>query len=442
MGNALRCHTPNSYQSKQYKMQKTNSRWSFQQILIFNIAIFTFLTVRLNAQKVHERDLGDLFSDKDTATVTGPKIGKLYLPLLPIAGYTPSTGIMIGAGIAGSVLLDSASHTHISSGLANILFTAKHQINLIFRHNVYLSHDTWIFQGDWRLMFFKQPTYGLGIQDIPAVFALNGIGLADETGAQPMGFNYVRIYESVYRRLNKRFYAGGGVAIDYHYKIIDERFSLDPSSQFITSHYYYCTINEFPKDKYSTIGLTGKILYDSRDNSINAYRGTYVDFGFRVNGTFLGSTKNSSMLLVEARKYQKLGSGNNLIAFWLIGNFKLSGSVPYLALPAIGWDTYNRSGRGYLQGRFRGENMVYAESEFRYKISSSGLIGGVLFLNAVTADNKYMRTPQKLFGDFAFGYGAGLRIKMNKETRTNICVDIGLGQNNSGGIYFGIQEAF
>jgi hemolysin activation/secretion protein len=111
-----------------------------------------------------------------------------------------------------------------------------------------------------------------------------------------------------------------------------------------------------------------------------------------------------------------------------------------MALPSIGWDTYNRSGRGYLQGRFRGENIVYAESEFRYRIKPNGLLGGVIFINAITADNEFI--DQKLFDRFAIGYGAGLRIKMNKETRTNICVDIGLGQNNSSGIYFGIQEAF
>jgi hypothetical protein len=421
-------------------MQRRNPHLSFQMALMACVILLTFYNRPVDAQKVRERDIFDLFSDKDTAAVSVPQIGKLYMPLLPIIGYTPSTGFMLGAGIAGSILLDSAQNTHISSGLANVLFTTEHQTNLIFRHNIYLSNDTWIFQGDWRLMFFKQPTYGLGIQDIPAVFSLNGIGLDDETGAQPMGFDYVRIYETVFRRINNRLYAGGGLAVDYHFKVVDERLDLNGSPPFYTSHYYYSTLKEFPLEKYAAIGLTGKLLYDSRDNAINAYSGTYLDFGFRVNGTFLGSNKNSSLLLLEARKYQKLGSANNLLAFWLIGNFRLTGSIPYLALPAIGWDTYNRSGRGYLQGRFRGENMVYAESEFRYKISPSGMLGGVLFVNAVSADNEAI--DQKLFDAFAYGYGAGLRIKMSKETRTNICVDLGLGQNNSGGIYFGIQEAF
>jgi outer membrane protein assembly factor BamA len=280
----------------------------------------------------------------------------------------------------------------------------------------------------------------LGIQDYPAVFSLNGISLEDETGAQPMKFNYLRVYETVFRRLNKRLYAGGGISIDYHYKIEDQLLDLNMDPPLLTSHYLYCLYKDFPTENYSTIGFTGKLLYDNRDNSINPYKGIYLDFGFRINKDFLGSTKNSSQILIEARKYKRVGKRNNLMAFWFLGDFKLSGSIPYLALPSIGWDTYNRSGRGYLQGRFRGENMVYAETEFRYQISRSGLLGGVLFLNMITTDNEMI--DQKLFDAFAFGYGAGLRIKMNKETRTNICVDIGLGQNNSSGVYFGIQEAF
>ena len=393
-----------------------------------------------NAQDIYQKDLGDLFSDTDSASAAEPELHKLYLPLLPIIGYAPANGFMIGAGIAGSILLDSSEHTRISSALANILFTSKHQINLNLRHNVYLSHDTWIFQGDWRLLFFTQPTYGLGIQDYPAVFSLNGISLEDEAGAQPMKFNYLRVYETVFRRLNKRLYAGGGISIDYHYKIEDQLLDLSMDPPLLTSHYLYSLYKDFPTEHYSTIGFTGKLLYDNRDNAINAYNGTYIDFGFRINKDFLGSTKNSSQVIIEARKYQRVGTGKNLFAFWLIGDIKLSGSIPYLALPSIGWDTYNRSGRGYLQGRFRGENMIYAETEFRYKISQSGLLGGVLFLNTITTDNELI--DQKIFDAFAFGYGAGLRIKMNKETRTNICVDIGLGQNNSSGVYFGIQEAF
>ncbi len=88
-----------------------------------------------------------------------------------------------------------------------------------------------------------------------------------------------------------------------------------------------------------------------------------------------------------------------ILAFWTWGQFITSGNVPYLALPSIGWDTYGRSGRGYVQGRFRGTNMVYGESEFRMPISRNGLFGAVAFINATTASNP--TTGQTLFNALA-----------------------------------------
>jgi hypothetical protein len=114
-------------------------------------------------------------------------------------------------------------------------------------------------------------------------------------------------------------------------------------------------------------------------------------------------------------------------------------NVPYLALPSIGWDTYGRSGRGYVQGRFRGTNMVYVESEFRMPVSGNGLFGAVAFVNATTASNPI--SGQDLFNTLAPGYGLGLRIKMNMKDRTNICIDYGRGRG-SHGLYFNIQETF
>jgi hypothetical protein len=281
----------------------------------------------------------------------------------------------------------------------------------------------------------------LGIQDLPGAISLNGIYLTeDESGEQPMKFTYVRVFETALTKIKGRWYAGFGWAMDYHTNIVDERLNLKSEPPFYTSHYLYSEDKGFSNESYVANGLLGKVLFDNRDNAINAYSGTYLDAGFRLNQRWLGSTKTSTQFLFEFRNYQHIGSGKNRIAFWVIGQFLGSGSLPYLALPSIGWDTYNRSGRGYIQGRFRGENLTYGEIEFRYNISKSGLLGGVVFVNAITVDNHFI--DQAIFEDFAVGYGAGFRIKMNKETRTNICMDFGFGQNGSAGIYFGIQEAF
>ena len=61
-------------------------------------------------------------------------------------------------------------------------------------------------------------------------------------------------------------------------------------------------------------------------------------------------------------------------------------------------------------------------------------------MNTTTASNN--AAGQKIFDAMAPGYGAGLRLKMSKKTRTNIGMDIGFGRYHAGGVYFNLQEAF
>ncbi len=60
-----------------------------------------------------------------------------------------------------------------------------------------------------------------------------------------------------------------------------------------------------------------------------------------------------------------------MIGFWTYGWFVTSGDVPYMDLPAVGWDQFGRSGRAYTQGRFRGEDMWYGEAEYRFPLQKT-----------------------------------------------------------------------
>lgn len=388
------------------------------------------------------QDLGDLISTTNPSSLAEPELRKLYLPVLPIVGYAPANGFIIGAGVAPAILLDSQRHTRLSHALANVQLTSRQQVNFNLRHFVYLSHDRWIFQGDWRVLFFSQPTYGLGIREFAAAFSLNALPLrqAANTDQQPMRFTYIRLYETALRQLRGSWYGGLGVSIDIHRDIEDELLDTDASPPFLTSHYLYARTQGFSPMQYQTAGLHARVVLDTRDNAINAYRGLLLDGTLRSNTTWLGSSSGSQQVNLEVRAYRRLGTHNQILAGWLWGQFLVGGKMPYLALPSIGWDTYNRSGRGYIQGRFRGESLLYSEMEYRFTLSRNGVLGGVTFLNATTVNNEL--AGDKLFHRLAMGYGGGLRLKVNQETRTNLCMDFGFGANGSSGIYFGIQEVF
>jgi hypothetical protein len=396
---------------------------------------------------IKQRDIIEvLFSKKASLKVVKDSmlIGKIYPSFLPIIGYSPALGFVAGAGISAALRTAPSNTTHLSSGLANVSVTSKKQINLNVRTNVFLPEDKWILQGDWRLLIFAQPTSGLGIrfgENEP--FNLDGQEINAKAYEQPMRFNYVRLYENVYKQISNGWSAGLGVHIDYHFSINDQ--SLDTISFIptLTSHYLYSRFNGFPQTSYTTAGFTFNVLHDNRDNAINASKGYFAQLTYRLNPTFLGSTQASSTMYYEYRTYLKLSNRAihaPLLAFWTWGQQHLSGNLPYLALPSITWDMYNRSGRGYIQGRIRGENFWYGEAEYRFPITKDGLLGGVTFLNATSASN--LALNQNLFDALAPGYGIGLRVKMSKQTNTNISIDYGRGKNGSGGIYFNLQETF
>ena len=366
------------------------------------------------------------------------------LSLLPIVGYSPANGFVVGAAVSITEYLGNPKTTRLSTALLNASFTTKKQILLNLRFDLYLKENQWYVSGDNRLLFFAQPTYGLGIYGLQGqsyTFGLNGSNVSTTDSGQDMRFNYIRLYETVSRRIANHWYAGMGIMIDYDFNIKDQSLKLDTPNKRLTSNYVYSKAYGFDTAHYSTNGLSFQVIHDSRDNPVNSYKGNYLNVAFRVNEVAFGSTQNSTMLYTEWRNYIGVSkrTPRNVLAFWYWGVMVTSGSVPYLALPAITWDTYNRSGRGYIQGRFRGENMFYAETEFRYQISKDGLFGGVLFVNATTASNPV--TGQDLFNSVAPGYGLGLRIKMNMKDRTNICIDYGRGRG-SHGLYFNIQETF
>lgn len=418
---------------------------------IISLLIFFLSTATNNAfAQVEQKDFSDVVAQwKKTPTDKKQnaelQVGKTYYSILPVVGYAPANGFLAGGAVSLSRRF-GPEPTNLSSGMLNFQFTTKKQFIVNARSKVYLPGNRWFLQGDWRLLLFTQPTYGLGINNSEfnkTHVYINNLEETEDTLAEPMNFKLVRVYEEVTRKLgNSYVYAGIGIMIDQHFSIQDLRLDTVAGSPtyFVTNHYMYSDTNNFNPTHYGTNGLKFTLLTDTRDNISNCYKGYYGSISLVTNLKLGKYSQPSTQLLYDARYYLGLSANTprHVLAFWSYGTILLSGKVPYLALPSIGWDTYNRSGRGYIQGRFRGLNMVYNEVEYRFPISANELFGGVLFANATTASNYYYG----LFNKTAFGAGAGLRIKLDKRSRTNLTVDIGKNTEKSVAIYFNLQEAF
>lgn len=353
---------------------------------------------------------------KKAAETQRQKSQKLNFSLVPAFGYSLSTGFAVD--LTGNVAFyTSSAHTENLSAIdAEQIYDTKGQIIFTSRSEIWAHDNDYKFVTDLRLERYPEDTYGIGTG-------------TPQSKDNPIDFTYLRTYFTFFKKVVPDFYWGLGYNLDYHYNI-SQKGNADN------------TVSDFTKYGFApqstSSGLTLNLLYDSRRNKINPLGGGLASITYRDNYTFLGSNNNWQELSMEFKKFLKLSDkSNNVLAFWSIAQFTW-GTVPYLDLPATGEDMYNNSGRGYPQDRFRGKNFLYVESEYRFGITKNGLIGGVVFANAESLSEFQTNRFQKL----APAAGTGLRIKVNKHSDTNVCLDYAAGLYGSHGIFVNLGEMF
>ena len=196
-----------------------------------------------------------------------PQEGVKNLSVLPIVGYSPANGFVVGGAVSVTEFHGDPKTTNLSSALLNASFTTKKQILLNLRFDFLLDGNKWYISGDNRLLFFAQPTYGLGIyglQNQTYTFGFNGSEYSRTDSEQPMRFNYIRLYETFSKKDYKKWYAGFGLMFDVDFNIKDQALKLDTPNQYITSNYFYSKAKGFDTAHYSANGLSFQMINDSR----------------------------------------------------------------------------------------------------------------------------------------------------------------------------------
>jgi len=88
--------------------------------------------------------------------------------------------------------------------------------------------------------------------------------------------------------------------------------------------------------------------------------------------------------------------------------------------------------------------------EYRFPLTRSGVLGGVVFANATTTSRPPLDEPAlgvsdpgvEIFHTIQPAGGAGLRIKVDRQARMNIVVDYAFGAGGASGFYLAVGEAF
>ncbi len=398
------------------------------------LGILFSIPILLQAQQDHNEDSAGKSNQTDLIDI-GKKIinknsspredvivnnkGRVHYSAFPAAGYTLQTGF---AGvISGNAAFFTNVHNHetenISAVISSIAYTGKNQIIFPIASDIWTKSNNYNILTDWRYLKYPSETFGLG-------------GHTKQDSGYNLDYSYIKLHQAVLKKFATQFYMGLEYDFDYFWNIRE----INPPTSHETDFEKY---GFFKKEVASGISLN--ILYDSRRNPINPQKGIFADIIFQPKFTFLGSDANWQTMLVEFRSYNKFPrSSENILAFWSYNWFTLGGTPPYLLLPSTAWDQFSNTGRGYIQGRFRSRNMLDEEAEYRLQITHNGLLGAVVFVDA----QSFSDLKNNKFEVISPGIGFGIRVKLNKFSRTNLALDYAWGTQGSKGFFVNLGEVF
>jgi hypothetical protein len=281
---------------------------------------------------------------------------------------------------------------------------------------IWYPQNKWNFIGEYFIHNYPQSTWGLG-------------GDKTDEHETMVDNDHLRIHQRSMKEIWTDFSAGIGYALDHHYNISVAESEWDTLNSYLP----------YNQDNSVSSGMLFPILYDSRRNSANPKQGFMAGLTFRFNTPWLGSDEKWQSMFLDVRKYFPLTNRKSDVVairgyYWTT----LSGEAPYLDLPSVRWEpTGGQSSRGIQQNRYKSNALIDLEAEYRFGITANGLIGGVVF-GSVTSVSEY-QSQQFLYWHPAGG--AGVRMKFNKYSDTNIAFDVALSKGFVN-VYLFIGEAY
>lgn len=219
---------------------------------------------------------------------------------------------------------------------------------------------------------------------------------------------------------------------DFMFKVTDKLY-IGPSFS-----YEFSQGKEFTEKGLSLLGNEDKITryysigalvsYDSRDFIPNAYRGFYAKLIQRGYTDFDGKPFFSTTLTLDY--YQKAWKGA-IFAFDLYGELQY-GKVPWTMKAKLG-GSYRM--RGYYEGRYRDDNSLAIQMEYRQKIYNRHGIAAWVGCGTVWGKQEPFS-----WHNILPNYGIGYRWEFKK--RMNVRLDYGFGKGGQNSFLFSINEAF
>ncbi|WP_143959415.1 BamA/TamA family outer membrane protein [Litoribacter populi] len=375
---------------------------------------FTFFVVLLTlfaqvpnsfGQSLFKRYINSILMD--TSDITRPQ----FL-VYPTIAYAPETSWEIGFSSLYVYYANRDTTNRLSEVNGFTFVTLENQYGIWFDHALYTDQNKWLFLGRIRVQSFPLFYHGVGM-DTPEDYTAR------------VDANQIIIKERALRKVGKNLFIGPELD-----------FQRTSSVNFVPRS--GDSFDELPLgyEGSNNLGLGLGLVYDSRHNVLNVRDAFFSELALlRFDGAW-GSTFDFTSLISDTRIYRPMGK-NNVLAAQLLGQFNF-GQVPFNQLALLGGESIMR---GYYYGRFRDNNQLATQVEYRFlplPLGFTDRIGAAVFAGAGTVFPEFDISSLK---KVVFSAGGGLRFLLFPKKDIYTRLDVAFTQEGTG-FYIFIGEAF
>lgn len=367
--------------------------------------IFLFLSIdSVKGQNFLKRYISGLVND--TTDISKPRF-----IVYPTIAYSPETSLEIGFSSLYVYYSKRDTTNRLSEISAFTFFTLENQYGILLDHAMYSHEDKYFFLGKIKLQSFPLLYYGIGA-NTPKEYQAR------------VDANQIWIKERVLRKLRKNLFLG----LEFDFQRLSQ-------VDFIKNDEFESI--EFPLgyQGFTNFGIGTGIVYDNRHNVLNVRNGFFSELGF-LHYSPVFSDFEFNTLFSDTRIYRPIGK-QNVFAAQLLGQFN-TGNVPFNQLALMGGETIMR---GYYTGRFRDNNQIAAQTEFRFlplPLGFSKRIGATVFGSVATVFPTVREISMK---NLVWAGGAGFRFLLFPKKDIYTRIDYSFTREG-GGLYIFIGEAF
>lgn len=388
----------------------------FSALLLFLIGMFNGGITPLYGQEESE----DLESGFVEFFTFHPNKRKAYVDstvypskfiIAPIISYSPETNLGVGFGAKYLFKINgSGDETRTSNMPLSARYTLENQFILYSGFEIFSPGEKWMLEGNLQFKSFPRFYYGIG-DDTPF------------DNEESFTYRQVLIEPILLKQTWIDYlFVGAGI----RYNLINGVEVENPEGLLVNSDVPGALGSE-------SVGGEFAVVYDSRDNLLNSYKGWYFEFTYGMYDKRIGSSNSFNLARWDLRHYWLLSEKReDVLAFQFIGHIT-DKNAPLAELANFGSAEIMR---GYYEGRYIDRTLMAVQAEYRRHLFYR--FGAVLFAGV---GNVQPEIKDFNLTDLDYSVGFGLRFLLEKRERLNLRFDWGFGEGTNN-YYLNIAEAF